>query len=86
VLIVAIYVCTYKRLIFAQGHEIGSTVAQELKQESEGNNVDRVKVRERNGEDHSSKLGYPSKRAAMLPLRVPFSSQMIHDSGPQLGS
>ena len=37
-------------------------------------NVDRVKVHARRGEDHSSKLGYPSKEAAMLPLRVSFSS------------
>jgi hypothetical protein len=49
-------------------------VAQEVKQESEGNNVNRVKVRAINGEDHSSKLGYPSKKAAILPRRVPLSS------------
>lgn len=41
-------------------------MVQELKQESEGNNVDRVKVGARNGEDHSSKLGYPGKNAAIF--------------------
>ena len=57
-----------------------------MKQGSEGNNVGRVKVRARNGEYNSSKLGYLSRKAAMLPLRVPFGSEMIQDSGLQLGS
>jgi len=46
-------------------------VAQELKQESEGNNVDRVKVRVRNGEDNSSKLGYPSKKSSNVASSSP---------------
>jgi len=50
-------------------------VAQEMKQESEGNTVDRVKVRARNGKDNSSRLGYPSKKSSNVASSRAFQSR-----------